>query len=151
MPHTLAEVRPAETADLEDALALLTAARLPAAGVAEHFPARFIVARDPQSGALAGMAGVEVHGTSGLLRSVAVRETERGRGLGQGLSRAAVELARSSGVRDLYLLTTTAESFFPRLGFERVAREELPAELGASEELRGACPASAIAMRLRLS
>lgn len=151
MPHTLAEVRPATASDLEDALALLTTSRLPTAGVAEHFPARFVVVRDPETGALAGMAGVEVHGSAGLLRSVAVRDSERGRGLGQVLSRAAVELARRSGVRDLYLLTTTAESFFPRLGFERVGRDELPDALNASEEMRGACPASAVAMRLRLS
>ena len=51
---------------------------------------------------------------------------------------------------ELYLLTTTAEGFFPRLGWEPVARAELPAELAGSQELRGACPASAAAMRLRL-
>jgi amino-acid N-acetyltransferase len=61
-----------------------------------------------------------------------------------------VELARSGGARELYLLTTTAEGYFPRLGFERIARDELPAALAASEELRGACPASAVTMRLRL-
>jgi len=93
---------------------------------------------------------VEVYGAAGLLRSVAVHPGQRGTGLGQALTRAAADLARGAGVEELYLLTTTAEGFFPRLGFERVERGELPAALGASAELRGACPASAVAMRLRL-
>lgn len=140
-------ISPARASDLPEVLALLSAAGLPTAGVAEHFPARFLVARD--AGALAGVAAVERHGAAGLLRSVAVRPDRRGTGLGRDLTRAAVGLARAEGLAELYLLTTTAEGFFPRLGFERVPRAALPAELEASEELRGACPAGAIAMRLR--
>ncbi|HEU0078963.1 MAG TPA: arsenic resistance N-acetyltransferase ArsN2 [Longimicrobiaceae bacterium] len=141
---------PARAEDLAEVLALLAAAGLPAAGVADHFPRRFLVARDPADGALAGTAGVEAHGRAGLLRSVAVRADRRGTGLGQELVRASAALAREEGLAELYLLTTTAEGFFPRLGFEPIAREELPPELEGSEELRGACPASAAAMRLRL-
>lgn len=143
-------VTPAHAEDLPDVLALLSASGLPDAGVAERFPTGFLVARDPADGSLAGVAGVEAHGQAGLLRSVAVRPGLRGSGLGQALARAAVELARAQGLDELYLLTTTAENFFPRLGFQRIARAELPAELDASEELRGACPASAVAMRLGL-
>lgn len=145
-----APVVPARAEDLAEVLALLAGAGLPAAGVADHFPRGFVVARDPADGALAGAAGVEAHGRAGLLRSVAVRAERRGSGLGQELVRAAVALARAEGLGELYLLTTTAEGFFPRLGFEPVTRAELPAELEGSEELRGACPASAAAMRLRL-
>ena len=143
-------VAPARAGDLADVLALLADAGLPADGVADPFPSGFLVARDPADGALAGVAGVETHGRVGLLRSVAVRADRRGTGLGQELGRAALALARAEGLAELYLLTTTAEGFFPRLGFQPVARAELPPELEASEELRGACPASAAAMRLRL-
>ncbi len=143
-------VAPARAGDLADVLALLAEAGLPAAGVGERFPRGFLVAREAADGALAGVAGVEMHGRVGLLRSVAVRAERRGTGLGQELGRAAVALARAEGLAELYLLTTTAEGFFPRLGFRPVARAELPAELEASEELRGACPASAAALRLRL-
>lgn len=144
-----AAIRPARAADLADALALLVAAGLPTAGVAEHFPARSLVVRDPASGVLVAVAGVELHGAYGLLRSVAVSSDARGRGLGREIGAAAIDLARREGLRELFLLTTTADGFFPRFGFERISREELPAELGASEELRGACPASAVVMRLR--
>lgn len=146
---TTPEILPATAADLPAVLALLSDASLPECGAADHFPDGFVVARAPD-GALRGVAGVERYGEAGLLRSVAVRAEDRGTGLGQRLSRAAVELARGRGVRELYLLTTTAEGFFPRLGFQRVEREAFPESLGESAELRGACPASAVGMRLVL-
>lgn len=139
-------IAPAAAGDREEVVALLEACGLPPAGIDDHFPHAFLVARR-DDGALMGAAGVEIHGDAGLLRSVAVAETARGQGLGERLSRAAMELAAERGVRETYLLTTGAEGYFPRLGFVRVAREELPAALGASEQLRGACPATAIAMR----
>ena len=105
-PH---RIRAAAAADLPHALALLAAAGLPTAGVAEHFPERFLVASDPTSGDLAALAGVEVHGVYGLLRSVAVGADARGQGLGQALSAAAVDRARREGLRELFLLTTTAD------------------------------------------
>ena len=61
-----------------------------------------------------------------------------------------MELAAERGVGALYLLTTSAEGYFPRLGFVRVAREDLPGELDRSEQMRGACPVSASAMRALL-
>jgi amino-acid N-acetyltransferase len=142
-------MRAARAEDLEAVLTLLREARLPEAGVADHFPEGFVVASEP-SGALLGAAGLEAYGSAGLLRSVVVRADQRGTGLGQLLSREVVARAGASGVRDLFLLTTTAEGFFPRLGFQRVDRETLPEALGGSAELRGACPASAVAMRLAL-
>jgi amino-acid N-acetyltransferase len=51
----------------------------------------------------------------------------------------------------VFLLTTTAERFFPRFGFEEIARDEVPASVQASVEFQSACPASAIVMRKRLA
>jgi amino-acid N-acetyltransferase len=141
-----ARIARAGAGDREEVVALLEACGLPPAGIDDHFLHAFLIARG-DDGALLGAAGVEIHGDAALLRSVAVAEAARGQGLGERLSRAAMELAAEHGVRETYLLTTGAEGYFPRLGFVRVAREELPAALGASEQLRGACPATAIAMR----
>ncbi|HET9726048.1 MAG TPA: hypothetical protein VFP28_03965, partial [Gemmatimonadales bacterium] len=58
-----------------------------------------------------------------------------------------LEDGRGAGVRDVYLLTTTAEHYFPRLGFACVGRETVPAALQASAEFTGACPVSAVVMR----
>jgi len=140
-------VQAAKTTDLPDILALLKAAALPVAGIENHVETA-LVARDAER--LLGCAAVEVYGHAGLLRSVAVDVGRRGEGLGERLTKAALELAREHGVRDIYLLTTTASHFFPRFGFTAIPRAELDPALEQSEELRGACPASALAMRAAL-
>ncbi len=63
--------------------------------------------------------------------------------------RALLAGAQAGGAQELVLLTTTADAWFPRFGFERMSRDAAPASLRASEEFRGACPASAVVMRLR--
>ena len=93
---------------------------------------------------------VEVHGQAGLLRSVAVKPGERGRGTGAILVDRCLASARQRSLTSLTLLTTTAEPYFRRFGFERVDRERVPAPLKESEEFQGACPATATAMFLSL-
>jgi amino-acid N-acetyltransferase len=134
--------------DLPEIVTLLKQSGLPTAGIERHIETT-LVAR--AAGALTGCAAVEVYGEAGLLRSVAVDAGHRGEGLGEALTTAAIELARKRGVRNIYLLTTTASHFFPRFGFTAIPRAELDPALGQSEELRGACPASALAMRATLS
>ncbi len=134
--------------DLAEIVSLLKQSALPIAGIERHIETT-VVARD--NGKIAGCAAVEVYGTAALLRSVAVTPDRRGEGLGQRLTAAALELARKRGVRNIYLLTTTASHFFPRFGFAAIPRSELDPALAQSEELRGACPASALVMRASLS
>ncbi len=143
-----ATVVPAHRRDLSNILELLTRSMLPVDGLADHL-ATTLVAR--AHGRIVGCAAVEIYGTAGLLRSVAVDPARRGEGLGHRLTEAALELARARGVRNLYLLTTTAGDFFPRFGFQRIDRTEMDPALERSAELRGACPASALAMRAALS
>ena len=140
-------VRSATSGDWESIAQLLTQRRLPTDGARDHL-ATFVVATEGRS--LLGCAGIERYGDIGLLRSVAVAEKAGGRGVGAELVRAVLERARALGLRELYLLTTTAAAYFPRFGFEPIGRESLPPLLQASEELRGACCASAAAMRLIL-
>ena len=75
-----------------------------------------------------------------------VAPAARGRGLGQRLTEAAVTLAQSLGMPAVHLLTTSAESYFPKFGFVRTSRGEVPASVKQSIEFRSACPASAIVM-----
>ena len=96
---------------------------------------------------MVGSAALEVYADSALLRSVAVDVTIRGSGVGHRLTESALDLARTFNVRAVYLLTTTAEDFFPKLGFERIDRDLLPESVRASVEFQSACPATAIAMR----
>jgi amino-acid N-acetyltransferase len=140
-------LRAARPEDLPDVLTLLGDAKLPTEGVAEHFLS-FVVA--DEGGRIVASAGLEWHGRAALLRSLAVAADRRGTGLGAAVVRRALsEAVRASG--GLYALTTTAERFLARLGFERVPRSSLPPELLASRELQGACPDSAVALRWILS
>jgi amino-acid N-acetyltransferase len=82
---------------------------------------------------------------------VAVDPQAQGRGLGHRLTEAALRDAEARRVGDVFLLTTTAERFFPRFGFETVAREVVPPAVRSSVEFTSACPASAIVMRKRLT
>ena len=137
-------LRRAGKADRDSVADLLRALELPIDGVAEWLE-RFWVAE--HQGRVVGVAGMERYGDGGLLRSVAVAPEWRGSGLGRSLVDRVLEEGRAAGIRDVYLLTTTAEQYFPRLGFARVEREIVPAAVRASAEFTGACPASAVVMR----
>ena len=137
-------IRAATPSDLPAVMILLEKDKLPVAGLKEHVATTLVAQR---SARVVGCAAVEVYGTSGLLRSVAVNEERRGEGLGHQLTQAALDLARARGVTSVYLLTTTAEQFFPRFGFREVAREDVDPAVRASVEFTTACPASAVAMR----
>ena len=134
-------------ADLAAVENLLKRSDLPTAGVAACVDS-LLVAR---SGAhVMGSAALERYGTAALLRSVAVYPTLRGAGVGQQLMEAVLAKAQQSGVRDLYLLTTTAGGFFPRFGFQPISRAAVPAAVKASAEFTSLCPDSALVMHLAL-
>jgi amino-acid N-acetyltransferase len=101
-------------------------------------------------GQLAGVVGVQALGAAGLLRSLAVAPEFRGRGLGGQLVAEAEALARARGVKDLYLLTTTAETYFARRGYTPAERGAAPAALQATGEFQSLCPASAVCLRKTL-
>jgi amino-acid N-acetyltransferase len=141
------QIDPAQPEDLDSLLALLAAAQLPTAGFAAQLSNALVArAADDRIGCVA----LELYGEEALLRSLVVSPAARGRRLGERLTAAALDLAEARGARRVWLLTTTAERFFPRFGFLVVPRDELPAALADCEELRGACPASAVAMGLVL-
>jgi amino-acid N-acetyltransferase len=142
--------RPASESDWSAIIALLSACGLPLAGAHEHIASFLLIEVERQ---LAGCIAVERYGDDGefgLLRSCAVDKNYRNRGFGIALTDAAIQRARQTGVKDLVLLTTTAEHFFPRFGFAVITREEVPPPLKSSAEFQGACPASAIIMRKSL-
>lgn len=136
-------IRRAEQRDLTGIEKLLTESKLPTAGVAESLE-HFIVATD--NDALLGAIGLEVFGDTALLRSAVVDRGVRSTGLGSRLVLRILALASEVSVRDLYLLTTTAENYFPRFGFVRTTRDAVPERIRGSVEFQGACPASAIVM-----
>ena len=143
-----ATVRPASPDDLARVEALLVASKLPLDGVAQALPT-FVVAE--HENALVGVAGLEVCCNNALLRSVAVAPEWRSRGLGRELVTRVIAEAEARGIRALYLLTTTAEHYFPSFGFTTVSRDAVPDDIRATGEFQGACPASATVMARTLA
>lgn len=141
------EVRAATCDDLQPASELLKASGLPLDGFFDHLEHALVATR---AGRIVGVVELEVYGDSALLRSLVVAPSERGMRLGERLTADALALARHRGAHDVYLLTETAERFFPRFGFAAEDRSLAPEALHQSEEFRTACPASAVMMHARL-
>ena len=151
-------IRGATRDDITAIEQLLSDAGLPKAGVAEIITAHpndFVVAEatpdDQGRPQVVAVGGLEVCCDNALLRSVAVKPEWRKHGVGRELVRRLVCMGEERGMNALYLLTQTAEHYFPRFGFERVARESVPAEIAETLEFKSACPASAVAMAKALS
>jgi amino-acid N-acetyltransferase len=134
--------------DLPAVQALLARHNLPLDDVTSHV-ATMVVAREADR--VVGVAALELYADGALLRSVAVDPAAQGRRLGHQLTEAALNLARERSIETVFLLTTTAEKFFPRLGFEQISRSDVPASVQMSVEFKSACPASAVVMRKRIS
>jgi amino-acid N-acetyltransferase len=129
------DLQPASARDRDTILELLTVNHLPLDGLVDHLGTA-IVARSGEN--VVGCAALELFSDGALLRSVAVRADVRGCGLGQQLAQAALDKAAELGVRSVYLLTTTAEHFFPRFGFKVIEREQVPMSVRQSLEFSSA-------------
>jgi len=136
---------PARPHDLSGALDLLGRSELTDKDVSEGWGHYFVVRED--DGRVVGVAGLELHGEDGLLRSVAVDEDYRGQGLAKALLEAVLARAARVGLRSVYLLTTTAREYFARHGFEDCSRDAAPEAIRASWEFRSGCPSSAAFMQ----
>jgi amino-acid N-acetyltransferase len=96
---------------------------------------------------LVGSIGLEVAEKDGLVRSLAVRSDRRDQGLGAALTHRALALAALRGARTVYLLTTTAQDYAARRGFERVDRSQVPPLVSEHAQFRTLCPSTAVCMR----
>lgn len=136
---------PARPHDLRGALELLGRSELTQQDVSEGWGHYFVVRED--DGRVVGVAGLELHGDFGLLRSVAVDEDYRGQGLAAALIEAVLQRAQRVGLRSVYLLTTTARDYFARRGFADVGRDDAPATIRESWEFKNGCPSTAAFMQ----
>jgi len=141
---TNATIRPATPDDLPQIERLLTASDLPVAGVREALRDFFVA---DAGGEIVGVAGLEVRTSNALLRSVAVRPEWRSKGVGRALVRHAIDSAEDRGLHALYLLTTTAERYFPHFGFEAIGREHVPDDIRSTDEYSTICASTSTVMR----
>jgi amino-acid N-acetyltransferase len=135
------------SADLGSAMRLLSDSELPTDGLAQT---ELWCVRHGLPSAVIGIAGLEVWGRQGLVRSVVVRHDQRRSGVGKALVECVLAAASTKNLTELYLITETAPGFFGRFGFESLERRQVSGEILNSAEFRGACPDTAPVMRLAL-
>lgn len=98
-----------------------------------------------------GTAGLEIEGQIGLLRSISVIESQKGKGYGHLIVQNLETYAQTQNIKELYLLTTTAKDFFEKkCNYDVVERVNVPTEIQNSQQFASVCPASAVVMKKSL-
>ncbi|HTD99198.1 MAG TPA: arsenic resistance N-acetyltransferase ArsN2 [Mucilaginibacter sp.] len=129
-------------------VSLLIDEKLPVSDLPESLE-NFLVAL--QGNDVIGVAGLEIYGDYGLLRSLAVNPVFRSQGIAGKLLSEIEALAISKGLGTMYLLTETAPDYFDRKGYIKTTREDVPVEVRQSSEFSYVCPQSAIVMKKTLT
>jgi amino-acid N-acetyltransferase len=128
----------------ETAILLLKDAKLPTEDIDENVK---LFALESQK-EMIGTGGLEQMDEYGLLRSVSVKDSEKGRGFGQEITKRIEEYAKSVGIKELYLLTNTAKDFFAtKENYEIVDRNAVPEAIQNCRQFAQTCPSSATVMR----
>ena len=101
-------------------------------------------------GEIVATIGIEMYEHVGLLRSLCVKEGFKNQKLGEKMLTYLLNFCAHENIQTLYLLTTTAEHYFTRFGFETITRDETPPSIQNTREFQDICPSSAIIMALKL-
>ncbi len=139
--------RQADSSDLVEVRFLLESYELPASDCKEHI-GNFVVAEN--NNAIIGVGGFENCGNIGLLRSFAVRHSDKGHGTAEKIFSMVKAKAINSSISQFYLLTTTASKYFARFGFSICYRDDVPKSIKATKQFDELCPSTAVVMVLNL-
>jgi N-acetylglutamate synthase-like GNAT family acetyltransferase len=148
LPHPT--LRPAVGPDLPTIASLLHEGDMPAGAVRERV-GRTLVAELDRRTLIATAAWEPVQDGIGLLRSVSVTERVRGKGVGALIVAGTLRAAAAAGLKQIYLVTPSAEGFFARCGFTTVRRDQLPDSVARHRQVTRDCPSTAAVMHLVLS
>lgn len=137
------KVRFAKQSDMTAIKELLSTNDLPYEDIDGHLP-HFLVAE--KGARIVGAAGLEIHQNFALLRSLVVSSSEAGKGLGSILVQKILSYAQSRNIERVFLLTTTADQFFKKIGFEQTDRNSVPIAIRNTKEFASICPSTAVCM-----
>lgn len=137
-------INSAGPSDYNAVCALLSQQNLPIKDIGEELPHFFVV---KENELLLGVIGLELYGEFGLLRSMATDPAYRNKGIASSLVTELFDYGKRIGLKEIYLLTETAENYFTRKGFQKLKREEAPASIRQSAEFSHLCPTTAVVMK----
>ncbi len=141
------ELRKLQAADHATAHQLLQQLSLPFTDLDQEQLLLFSLHQEDE---IQGIGGLEVYEKYALIRSVAIFPSHQQRGHGSTLVDLLEEKARNLGIEQLYLLTTTAESFFHKKGYQTLHRANAPEVLQQTTEFSALCPDTAVCMKKTL-
>lgn len=138
---------PATAAELPVVKALLQEADLPIAGLENHLEHLYVLKINDR---ILGAVGFETYRPYALIRSLVVAPHVQDQGYGHQLLQFILETLRSQRFQEVYALTLTIPIWLKRLGFEEMARQNIPTALTVSQLLGTCCCLSAQIYRLLL-
>ncbi len=139
--------RTATVEDLPAIIQLLDECKLPYSDIMPE-KQHFVVTEIDQQ--IIGCAGYEAYNQNGLFRSLAVKPLYRNMMIAHTMIDKIFALAQEQGIKEFFLLTTTADKFFGKLGWEMINRNDVPENIGSTTEFSSICPSVAICMKYQL-
>ena len=137
-----------KNSDLKEITNLLLDNQLPTADITEDSIQLFVGLIKNE---IVGTIGLETYKPIGLLRSLAVKDVYKNHKMGEKLVKHLFDFCISNDMEDLYLLTTTAEKYFSKFGFQKIDRRKVPEVIMQTKEFKDICPVSAVVMHKRLN
>ncbi len=134
--------------DISVVTKLLQEQNLPTGGIEDQFE-NFILVFTHNS-EFVGCGGLELYGDYGLVRSMAIRSEFQNKKIGSKLINQIEKVAKDNNIKQLYLLTETAERFFSKHGYSTIERINIPESISNTYEYSVACKQSAIVMSKNL-
>jgi len=128
---------------------LLAESGLPTDDLSEQDLSLFLVEGTGDS--VEAVGGLERRGDVALIRSIATSGKLRGQGVARAVVEELEKLAARSGIRELYLLTESAEGYFGPLGYTKLDRANVPRTVRESRQFSSLCPDSATVMSKRIA
>ena len=139
--------RTASAEELPAIIQLLDECKLPYSDIMPE-KQQFVIAEIDQK--IIGCAGYEAYNQNGLFRSLAVKPLYRDMMIAHTMIDNIFALAQEQGIREFFLLTTTANKLFGKLGWEIINRNNVPESIGSTTEFSSICPSVAICMKYQL-
>jgi len=99
---------------------------------------------------IVGCAGLEAYSGKALFRSLAVKPLYRNMQIALTLTEKVLEMGQDQGISEFFLLTTTADSYFEKLGWNIIERSKVPDDIQSTNEFSSICPSTATCMIYQL-
>ena len=98
-----------------------------------------------------GYFGIELFGDNALFRSMVVKPEGRNKGYGTLIWQLAEEKLKDKKVKEVFLLTNTASTFFSKQGFVIIARDSVPEAIATTTEFTEFCPDDSVCMKIKFN